>query len=32
MTKIDAMDTLSRMKLVSHENFVEDTQEKVNKF
>jgi hypothetical protein len=28
MTKTDAMDTLSMMKLVSHENFVEDTQEK----
>jgi hypothetical protein len=28
VTKTDAMDTLSMMKLVSHENFVEDTQEK----
>jgi hypothetical protein len=28
MTKIDAMDTLSMMKLVSHETFVEDTQER----
>jgi hypothetical protein len=28
MTKTDAMDTLSMMKLVSHENFVEDTQER----
>jgi hypothetical protein len=28
MTKTDAMDTLSTMKLVSHKNFVEDTQER----
>jgi hypothetical protein len=28
MTKTDAMDTLSMMKLVSHKDFVEDTQEK----
>jgi hypothetical protein len=28
MTKTDAMDTLSFMKLVSHGNFVEDTQER----
>jgi hypothetical protein len=31
MTKTDAMDTLSMMKLVSHKDFVEDTQEKGNK-
>jgi hypothetical protein len=28
MTKTDAMDALSMMKLVSHKDFVEDTQEK----
>jgi hypothetical protein len=28
LTKTDAMDTLSTMKLVSHKNFVEDTQER----
>jgi hypothetical protein len=28
MTKTDAMDTLSLIKLVSHGNFVEDTQER----
>jgi hypothetical protein len=28
MTKTDAMDTLSMMKLVSHKDFVENTQEK----
>jgi hypothetical protein len=31
MTKTDAMDILSMMKLVSHEDFVEDAQEKGNK-
>jgi hypothetical protein len=28
MTKTDAIDTLNLIKLVSHENFVEDTQER----
>jgi hypothetical protein len=28
MTKTDAVDTLSTIKLVSHENFVEDAQER----
>jgi hypothetical protein len=31
LTRANAIDILSLTKLVSHENFVEDTQEKVNK-
>jgi hypothetical protein len=32
MTKTSAVDTLSLIKLVSHETFVEDAQERRNKF